>query len=210
MSLHLPPRPAPTPTPTSIKTQPGAGAGMGGEEAEPPGGGGAAPGPGGPAAAAAPAGAGGWGLMGGLGDLLGEEVQKLREEVELSVEEALGIEPGRPAAAAAIAAGPPPPGAEAGGGPAGRSRAASGDSAGAAEAAEGQLARLQRRNEELMHQLAAVDAGETAAVVEEASRRVHDSERKIIRLQRERDKCVAFAAANAPPAPRRPDPFARR
>ena len=185
---------------------------MGGEEVAPGEAGGAAP-AGAPAAAGAPAGAGGWGLMGGLGDLLGEEVQKLREEVELSVEEALGIEPGRPAAATAAAAGPPPPppGAEAGDGPAGRSRAASGDSAGAAEAAaEGQLARLQRRNEELMHQLAAVDAGETAAVVEEASRRVHDSERKIIRLQRERDKCVAFAAANAPPAPRRPDPFARR
>jgi len=141
---------------------------------------------------------------GALGGALAE-VQKLREEVEQGVDEALGIR-GKERAG-------PAPGGERGGlkeaapvgGERGKAEQLGGDGGGgmdtdgigggAGGAGDGgpaseqptweQLMKLQGRNEELMQALAAAGAGDTAAIVSEANSRVSKSEERATRLSRE-------------------------
>ena len=144
---------------------------------------------------------------GALGGALAE-VQKLRQEVEQGVDEALGIR-------GKERAGLPPPleGGEGSGRAAGASsgagieggegergegggetdRASVGGGRGEGAAGEapgeaptwGQVMKLQRRNEELMRALAAAGAGDTGAIVAEANARVGKAEESAARLAKE-------------------------
>ena len=144
---------------------------------------------------------------GALGGALAE-VQKLRQEVEQGVDEALGIR-------GKERAGLPPPleggegsgraagassgaGIEGGGGErgegggetdrasvgGGRGEGAAGDPPGEAPT-WGQVMKLQRRNEELMRALAAAGAGDTGEIVAEANARVGKAEERAARLAKE-------------------------